>query len=728
MRRAALAVPPVPGACTGQRLSAVRWTRPRLRLLAVPGAGVVAVAVAVSVMVAAGSVAGEHVSRSAASSRVPVAAWGPVSGALGRDDPSYRAAGAGAGFVARNPRQRLRAEFSRAGVSVRSGQALLGLRLRGYGYGYGGSLRGVAAVAPTASGNRVRYRHGPLSEWYANGPLGLEQGFTLTARPAGRRVGPLTLALALSGNARGVLSRDLRAVTFSHRGSSLSYRGLVATDARGRTLPAWLQLRRRELLLRVNDAGARYPLRIDPFFQQAKLTASDGAAGDGLGESVAVQGDTIVAGAPQATINGNSGQGAAYVFVKPKGGWTNATETAKLTASDGLAGDSLGGPGLGSNAVGISGDTIVAGAPGFGAGAVYVFVKPKGGWRSETQTAKLTASDGGGGLGISVAIDGGTVVGGAWAANGNQVSAGAAYVFTEPKGGWRSETETAKLTASDGATEDELGWSAAIDGNTVVVGAPVATLANHLPGPGAAYVFVEPKGGWRSETEAAKLTASDGAPGDTLGISVAVAGDMVVAGADDSIAFSAPGAAYVFVKPKGGWSSETQTAKLTASDGAAGDALGTGVAIRGDSIVTGAPAATVNGNQFQGGVYVFVKPKGGWANETQTAKLTASDGAANDSLGFMVAVSRDTVAAGAAGVTVNGDVGQGAVYVFKGHGRDPQHVAGNASTRGTHPSAALRRAASCQRYAARHRAPAFSLLALRSRNRALCSVIANRPR
>ena len=134
---------------------------------------------------------------------MPVAAWGPVSGALGRNDPAYRAAGAGAGFVVRNPRQRLRAEFSSPGVSVRSGQALLGLRLSGYGYG--GSLRGLAAVAPTASANRVLYRHGSLSEWYANGPLGLEQGFTLAARPAGRRVGPLTLALALSGNARAVL-------------------------------------------------------------------------------------------------------------------------------------------------------------------------------------------------------------------------------------------------------------------------------------------------------------------------------------------------------------------------------------------------------------------------------------------------------------------------------------------------------------------------------------------
>ncbi len=126
----------------------------------------------------------------------------------------------------------------------------------------------------------------------------------------------------------------------------------------------------------------------------------------------------------------------------------------------------------------------------------------------------------------------------------------------------------------------------------------------------------------------------------------------------------------MFVRPRGGWRSETQTAELTASDGAAGDLLGTGVAIRGDSILTGAPLATVNGNQSQGAVYAFVKPRGGWANETETAKLTASDGLANDGLGLMVALSRDTLAAGSA-ATVNGNSGQGAVYVFTGHARDP---------------------------------------------------------
>ena len=391
MRRAACAVLPLPVAFRGAGLAVVRPARRAGRRLVVLGAGIVAIAVTVSL--ASGPLAREHPVRAGGGSmRLPLAAWGPVSGALGRDDPAYRPSAAGAGFVARNPRQRLRAKFSSAGMSVRSGEVLAGMRLAGYGHG--ARLASAAEVAPITRANRVVYRDGSLDEWYANGPFGLEQGFTLNARPAGLGGGPLTLALSLSGNARPVLARGQNAVTFSAGGSSLSYRGLMASDARGRALRAWLQLRGRELLIRVDDAGARYPIRIDPFIQQAKLTASDGPGGF-LGASVAVSGNTIVAGAPLTTVNGNIHQGAVYVFVKPKNGWAHATQTAELTASDGGIGQEFGGnnlssPFFGGNAVAISGDTIVVAAPSNG---VYVFVKPNSGWRDATQTAKLTASN-----------------------------------------------------------------------------------------------------------------------------------------------------------------------------------------------------------------------------------------------------------------------------------------------------------------------------------------------
>ena len=588
----------------------------------------------------------------------------------------------------RNPHQKLVTRFSTAGVSIRSGTLTVGLQLRGYGYGE--RVRALAAVAPTRGREPCALPPRLVSEWYANGPLGLEQGFTLTARPASRGAGPLTLALVLSGNARGVLSRGRGGVTFSHGASSLSYRGLVVTDARGRTLPAWLTLRGRELLLRVNDAGARYPLRVDPFIQQAKLTAADGAANDNLGFSVAVSGHTIVASAPFATVNGNAQQGAVYVFLAPKSGWTNATQTAKLTIADGAAGDNLGASGgLGSNGVGISGNTIVAGAAALSGqphpGAVYVFVEPRGGWRSETETAKLTPSDTapGDNFGWSVGISGATIVAGSpfVTVNGND-GQGAAYVFVEPRGGWRDQTQIAKLTASDGAAGDNLGWSVGISGDTIVTGAPIAAV-NGNSQQGAAYVFVERRRGWRDQTQIAKLTASDGAPGETLGSDVAISGDTIVAGEPDENGTPTPGAVYVFGEPRHGWRNETQIAELTSSDGVPGDLLGASVAIDGHTVVAGAPFATVNSNPFQGAAYVFAEPRRGWANETETAKLTASDGATNDSLGAMVGSSNETVVAGTPFATINGNAGQGAAYVFAPGWGDWPSIAENASQRGT---------------------------------------------
>ena len=535
------------------------------------GLTVAAVAFAVCVIAAQSvrsGVPGHPVSvvRHRAGAELPVAAQGPVSRIVGQDDPSYRAARTRAGIELRNPRQHLDATFARHGVSIRSGHASLRLSLRGYGYG--GSLRAVGAVAPVAQANRVDFRRGAVDEWYANGPLGLEQGFTFATRPSGRRDGPLTLSLALSGNVRGALSRGSGGVTFRGRGVSLAYRGLVASDARGKQLPAQMELRNGAVRLRIDDRGARYPLRIDPFVQQAKLTASDTVGPHELGASVAVSGDTVVVGAPLTTVNGVEFQGAAYVFVKPAGGWASETEAARLTASDGADRDALG------SSVAISGDTIVAGAPfatisgHLEQGAAYVFVKPAGGWASETETAKLTASDGAPGemFGETVALAGDTAVVHSDAKVNANVFQGAAYVFVKPTAGWASATETAKLTASDGAGDDDLGDSLSISGDTVVAGAPDAKVNGHSQ-EGAAYVFVKPASGWVSETETAKLTISDGVALNDVGRGVGISGDTVVVGADSV----STGAAYVFVKPAGGWASETETAKLTASDGVSGD-------------------------------------------------------------------------------------------------------------------------------------------------------------
>jgi hypothetical protein len=270
-----------------------------------------------------------------------------------------------------------------------------------------------------------------------------------------------------------------------------------------------------------------------------------------------------------------------------------------------------------------------------------------------TQEAKLTALDGGAGdaLGTAVAIDGDTAVAGAYVDDiAGQENQGSVYVFTRLGTGWSLET---KLTASDGSRGDLFGASVALDGDTLVVGAyrddPSGTDS------GSAYVFTRTGSLW---TEQAKLTASDGAADDVFGVSVALDGDTAVVGATlDDIGATDKGSSYVFTRTGSLW---TQQAKLTASDGAAGDRLGVSVAVAGDTAVVGAHLDDVEGNNAQGSAYVFTRTGLLW---TQQAKLTASDGAPGDDFGVRVAADGDTALVGAR-FDDETAVDQGSAYVF----------------------------------------------------------------
>jgi FG-GAP repeat len=399
------------------------------------------------------------------------------------------------------------------------------------------------------------------------------------------------------------------------------------------------------------------------FFEDARLHASDAAGGDELGYSVAVSGSVVVVGAWLDDDDGNA-SGAAYVFIQPAGGWSGTlTEAAKLHASHGAAGDNFGA------AVAISGTTIVVGAPGDddnggNSGSAYVFSEPPGGWSGTlTEDAKLVASDGEGedNLADSVAVDGATIVAGARGRDTTTHNdAGAAYVFKEPVGGWSGIlTEETILLASDGFSEDQLGYAVAVTGLTVVAGAP---FHNDQGGDsGAVYVFSNPEGSIVSGTvvfEDAKLLASDGAMDDNLGLSVGASGGTIVAGAifHDSTALDA-GAAYVFVEPPGGWEgTQNEDAKLLASGGAADDHFGQSVAVAGGRIVVGA----YNDSEGLGAAYAFDEPGGGWAGTlAETSKLLASDGALNDRFGSASAVAGGTIVVGAA----RGGAG-GSAYVY----------------------------------------------------------------
>ena len=570
-------------------------------------------------------------------SSLPADAQGPISAALGKDDPSYWAYARGGGLHAENPQHRLAMDFTTEGAQVRSRDARWELTTRAYGYG--DALYPVNAAAPHISANRVEYRRGNLTEWYANGPLGLEQGFTL-AEPPGKGNGqPLTIELALTGDVVGSLEPDRTTLTLTRKDGQavLRYTGLTARDAAGQQLQSWLELKGDRLLLRIDDVGARYPVVIDPWVQQAELTSAYGEPDDDFGYSVALSGGTAVVGVYGSN---NHGLGAAYVFVQSGSTWT---QQPGVFPSDGSAGDHFG------YSVAVSGSTAVVGAPyhltGPREGAAYVFVQSGGAW---SQQAELTASDGGGNdqFGYSVAVSGSAAVVGAPYHGGSPppYGPGAAYVFVQNGSSWSQQAE---LTLSDGGPLDHLGWSVALSGSVAFVGAP-----GHAE-QGAAYMFVQSGSTWSQQAE---LTASDGAAGDHLGYSVAVSGSTAIAGAPYHN--SQQGAAYVFTQSGGTWS---QQAELTASDGATEDNFGFSVAVSGSSALVGAPYHEVGSNSQQGAAYAFVQSGSTW---TQQAELTSSDGAAGDNFGLSVAVSGTTAVAGAPDHMVGSNQDQGASYVF----------------------------------------------------------------
>ncbi len=268
------------------------------------------------------------------------------------------------------------------------------------------------------------------------------------------------------------------------------------------------------------------------------------------------------------------------------------------------------------------------------------------------EAAKLLAADGAVGdwFGTSVSVSGDTVIVGAWLDNDRGTDSGSAYVFETVGGVW---TQTAKLTAADGAVIDYFGSAVCVSGDTAVVGAYGDD--DYGSRSGSAYVFEKVGGVW---IQTAKLTAEDAWQGDFFGRAVAISGGTVIVGADEQDDLGdASGSAYVFERIGGAW---TQTAKLSAHDGAAFDHFGDSVSMHGDLAVVGAYGDDDHGSK-SGSVYVFGRVGGIWV---QSAKLTASDGAADDRFGHAVSVSVDTAIIGANWVDQTGPA-TGSAYAFE---------------------------------------------------------------
>jgi len=586
---------------------------------------------------------------------LPDAAEPRISSVLGQDLPEYYAQPRASGFEARNPRQKIIVDFNSEGLNVYDGNSRYEIALRAYGYG--DVLKPVTPVVPHADRNRIEYERGVLSEWYMNGPAGLEQGFTLQQPPSGPSSGPLTIELSLSSGLMAAVDKSGTWLVLSNpqEKTTLRYSGLSARDATGKGLHSWLEVQDHRLLVKVSDAGARYPLVIDPTIKQAKLLASDGEDGDHLGYSVAISGNTLVVGSPYAQVGSNSGQGAAYVFVKPaKGGWANATENAKLISSDGMEDDNFG------YSVAINGDQIAVGAPdrntvGGVTGGAYFFLKPPAGWvgtiteRVNLGTGKTSFA----GYGTSVGVQNYVVIVGAPGDN-------AAYLLICAKNQPTCGLDATFFGANQGEGNNEFGSAVAISGKSFVVTDPLFT-GTQAQFQGAAYVYTNTQGNSFSQ---ATLTASDGALLSEMGISVSIDGNTVAVGAPYSTVGNQPaqGAVYVYTKPPSGWVDATQTGKLTASDGVSLDELGMSVSVSGTAIIAGAPQHLVGFNSQQGAAYVYIKG-GGWQNKFQNFELTASDGLAFTGFGQSVGISGGTAVVGCPFGNTPHDL-PGSAYVF----------------------------------------------------------------
>lgn len=281
------------------------------------------------------------------------------------------------------------------------------------------------------------------------------------------------------------------------------------------------------------------------------------------------------------------------------------------------------------------------------------FTKSNGSWgnqqtSSSTQSNKLIASDGSSqdNFGFAVSISGNYAVVGAYLDQvGANLIQGSAYIFIRSGSLW---VQQAKIAASDGGVGDNFGYSVSISGDYAVIGAP-----GNLSNRGAAYVFMRTGTSWAQQ---AKLQGADGLTQDYFGRTVSISGDYAIVGAneDDNVANANQGSAYVFNRTGTSWA---QQAKLLASDGANGDGFGSSVSIDGDYAIVGAPNDdnTVNGEE--GSAYVFLRTGVSWA---QQQKILPSDAAINNFFGNSVSISGTYVAIGATGF----DNYRGAAYVF----------------------------------------------------------------
>lgn len=580
----------------------------------------------------------------AASAPMPADLRGSLSRLVGAGDRAYAVSAARDGFHAETAGRRIRASLSRTGVTVNSGSTWLKLSPRAIGTG--ASSRRFATVTPRAKDNRVDYARAGIDEWYVNGPLGLEQGFTVSRGAAGDAGRHLALSLALSGNVQPSVSADGTAIQLAHEGGpSLRYGGLSARDASGRTLTSRLALHGATVTIEVDTSGASYPVTIDPLIGQGdERPLPIGETEDGrFGFSIALSADgaTALVGAPAD----NGFAGAAWVFTRVGSTWTQ--QGPKLTVNEATDAEEeeqcaadVNECGFGrSVSLSANGDTALIGAPRAkeAQGAAWVFIRSGSTWSQFG--AKLAGggeatSHGSFGRSVALSGDGDTALVGAPHDSGGH---GAAWAFTRSASGFLAQGS--QLTGADELGPGLFGRSVALsfDGSTGLIGGPGD---DHYAGA----VWALGRVGGELAAQGAKLTGGSEEVGEgRFGNSVALSADGATGLVGARSDAEGIGAAWALVRSGSNWAQ--QGPKLTAigelGEGQFGYA--TSLSADGSTALVGAP----HDDSPVGAAWTFTRFGGSWTQQAEQRPGGEEPKVAGFGMGLALSADASTALIGA---------------------------------------------------------------------------------
>ena len=507
------------------------------------------------------------------------------------------------------------------------------------------TINGTAAITtrqePVAGGFRVKVQE----EEAADGIHATEDIGYIAILPG---EGPFGKFQALSAKTGNVVSHNFKTINYSFTtptfGNSYFLAGMQTFEGIDTASLRYKSLTKSSVQVRVEEEKSAdtetnhpneavgYLLLRQVDFDEGKLTAYDGETEDRFARSVAIDGNTMVVGASGDDDQGTD-SGSAYIYERnAKGKWTLVK---KISSS---VGDSFG------RVVAISGDTVVVGTISSNS---LIFERNRHG---TNQWGLVKTISVGSKFIIAVAISGDTVVVGTPFDDDKGRNSGSAHIFERNIGGSNNWGEVKKITASDGAADDEFGTSVTISGDTVAIG---AFRSDGLLG--SAYIFERDNGGSNNWGQTKKIIASDGVAGDKFGEFIAISESTLVVGNGASF----PSPAYIFERNIGGNNNWGQVKKIIDFDGR----FGAPVAISGDAVVIGALGDDDSGS-FSGAAHIYQRNNGGSNNWGQFKKITASDGATDDYFGLSVAISEDTVVVG---VQLDDDKGKnsGSAYVFE---------------------------------------------------------------